>query len=107
MQDQLAAFEALDTEIWSISPDKPDKLRAFRDEKDVKIPLLVDRDSQTIKAYGVLNEGQGSVPHPAVVLVDRSGTVRFVHMDENFRRRPEVDLLITAVRKIEASSPGA
>lgn len=87
--------------VWSISPDEPDRLRAYRDDKGITIPLLVDGDSSVIRSYGILNEKQGAVPHPTVVLVDREGTVRFFHLDENYRRRPPVDTLLEAVREIE------
>ncbi len=94
----------MNTEVWSISPDKPESLESYRDSKRVKIPLLIDADSETIKAYGVLNERQGSVPHPTVVIADRKGSVRFFHLDENFRQRPPVETLLEAVREIEASA---
>lgn len=87
--------------MWAISPDKPEKLRGYRDKSGMKIPLLVDADSETIQAYGILNQQQGAVPHPAVVIVDREGTARFVHVDENYRRRPAPEVLIDALRKIE------
>lgn len=70
----------------------------------MKIPLLVDADLATIKAYGILNPKQTAVPHPAVVLVDREGTVRFFHMDENYRRRPAVDILLTAAREVQETA---
>ena len=87
--------------MWSISPDKPEKLRDYRDKSGMKIPLLVDADSATIEAYGILNQRHGGVPHPAVVIVDREGKVRFVHVDENYRRRPAPEVLIDALRKVE------
>ncbi len=67
------------------------------------IPLLIDADSEVIKAYGILNEKQGSVPHPAVVLLDREGNVSFFHLDEDYSKRPPVETLIEAAEKIEAN----
>ncbi len=52
------------------------------------------------RAYGILNPKHGEVPHPTVVLLDRKGTVRFFHLDENYRRRPKPETLIEAVREI-------
>ena len=73
----------------------------------MKIPLLVDAGSETIKAYGILNERDGSVPHPAVVIVDRGGMVRFFHVDENYRRRPAPEVVIETLRKIESEEETA
>ncbi len=76
-------------------------MRSYRDKEQVEIPLLVDADSEVIKAYGILNEKQGAVPHPAVVLVDLEGNVSFFHLDEDYSKRPPVATLLEAVRKIE------
>lgn len=78
-----------------------DRLKSYRDKDEVVIPLLVDADSAVIKSYGILNEKQGSVPHPAVILVDKEGNVSFFHLDEDYTKRPPVDTLLDAVRKIE------
>ena len=68
----------------------------------MKIPLLIDRGSEVINAYGILNPKQGEVPHPTVVIADKEGTVRFFHLDEDYRRRPPAETLIEAVREIES-----
>ena len=68
------------------------------------IPLLVDEGSEVIRAYGILNQGQGDVPHPTVVLVDKEGVVRFFHLDENYQRRPPVETLIEAAREVQAGN---
>lgn len=78
-------------------------MRSYRDKEEVKIPLLIDADSEVIKAYGILNEEQGEVPHPTVVIVDKEGTARFFHLDEDYRRRPSAESLIEAVREIESA----
>jgi hypothetical protein len=39
-------------------------------KSDFNFPLLIDEGSEAIKAWGVLNEKQGSVPHPTVAVVD-------------------------------------
>ena len=51
-------------------------------------PLLMDPDLATVKAYGILNEQSGKIPHPTAVVVDKSGTVTYVRVDEDFRVRP-------------------
>jgi peroxiredoxin len=66
----------------------------------VTIPLLVDAGSEVIKAYGILNEDQGEVPHPTVILLDKEGVIRFFHLDENYKRRPPAETLIEAAREI-------
>ena len=71
------------------------------DEMQLGYPVLVDPDLAVIRAYGVLNEVMPRVPHPTVVIVDRSGIVRFVHLDEDYRRRPPVEILLRALEGLE------
>ncbi len=63
-------------------------------------PLLVDEGSETIKEWGILNEKQGSVPHPTVAVVDTEGTVRFFHLDENYVQRPSPTVIIDALKEL-------
>ena len=55
-------------------------------------PLLADPESQTIEAYGILNqEARGKslgVPHPAIFVVDAAGKVRAKLMEADYRDRP-------------------
>ena len=79
-------------------------MRSFRDKEGVTIALLVDEGCEVIKAYGILNQRQGEVPHPTVVLLDKEGVVRFFHLDENYKRRPPAETLIDAVKDITVGS---
>ena len=69
-------------------------------------PILVDEDLVVTKSYGILNEGNPSVPHPTVVIVDKAGTVRFVHLDEDYRRRPAPEEVLSALKEaVESEAP--
>ncbi len=63
----------------------------------------MDPGSKTIKRYGILNEEQGEIPHPTAVIVDRQGTIRFLRVDEDFRKRPSNEELLDALRALEAT----
>lgn len=70
----------------------------MRDKLGLAFPVLVDKDGAAAKAYGVWNEHSGKVPHPAAVIVDREGTVRYVRVDEDYKVRPEPDELIEVLQ---------
>lgn len=72
----------------------------------VSFPLLIDADLAVIRDYGIVNQDSPQVPHPTVVVVDRQGTVRFVHLDENYRRRPDPEVILDALRAIGDSDAG-
>lgn len=107
LQESLAAFDSLDAEVWGISPDADaERMNSFRDGSGITFPLLIDADSAVIKAYGILNEKHGAVPHPTVVIVDMAGVVRFVHLDEDYRRRPPAATILDALKEIDVTPEG-
>ncbi len=71
-----------------ISPDPRDKLESMREQSGFTFPLLMDPDLATVKAYDILNEQSGKIPHPTAVVVDKGGAVTFVRVDEDFMVRP-------------------
>jgi peroxiredoxin Q/BCP len=105
LQENLETFEALDAEVWGISPDADEKrMSSFRDGSGITFPLLVDADSAAIESYGILNEEQGEVPHPTVVVVDRDGAIRFFHLGEDYRERPPAATILDALRALPPQS---
>jgi peroxiredoxin len=70
----------------------------MREQSGLTFPLLMDPDLATIKAYGILNIESGKIPHPTAVIVDKSGSVTYVRMDEQFIVRPStVEELLPAL----------
>lgn len=100
MQEHLEAVTSLNAVLWAISPDKPESLRGFGDKAGFGFPLLVDADSETIKTYGILNQEHGKIPHPAIVIIDTKGFVRFFHVDPNYRQRPDPWLILEVLRHL-------
>lgn len=75
----------------------------MKEKSGLGFPLLIDEGSETIKAWGILNEEQGSIPHPTVAVVDREGTVRFFHLDEDYKRRPAPTVILDALEGLGGS----
>ncbi len=64
-------------------------------------PLLTDPDLTVMAAFGVINQkGRGNVPHPTVVIIDKAGVVRFIHLDEDYRQRPTPQRVLDAVLEL-------
>ena len=55
-RDNLAALGNAGIDVVAISPDKPDKLAAFRDKESLTFPLLADPDRSVLTAYGAYGE---------------------------------------------------
>jgi hypothetical protein len=67
-------------------------------------PLLSDPRGELAKLLGLWNEEE-SVAVPAIVVVDRSGVVRYVYAGEDFADRPGDDELFEALDKLEDGDP--
>ena len=77
--------------VWVMAASQiNERSRVFIDELGLseRIFFLSDPKSQLIRDLGILKENAESiekgVPHPTTVLLDTSGTVRFVDIRENF-----------------------
>jgi thioredoxin-dependent peroxiredoxin len=55
-RDNLALLASSDYVVIGISPDKPAKLRKFRETHDLTFPLLSDPDKTILTAYGAWGE---------------------------------------------------
>ncbi len=84
--------------ILGISKYDAEETRTWLAENDWTFPILVD-GSTVIRDYGIPNpdhdgtEREG-IPHPATVIIDREGTVRFVNVWVNYRERtPPAEIL--------------
>jgi peroxiredoxin len=81
LQENLETFEALDAEVWGISPDADEKrMSSFRDGSGITFPLLVDADSAAIESYGIL------------------------HLGEDYRERPPAATILDALRALPPQS---
>lgn len=55
-RDSLAQLNDLGIAVVGISPDKVDKLAAFRDDYDLTFPLLSDATKEVMTTYGAFGE---------------------------------------------------
>lgn len=115
MQRHLEDFKARGVSLIAITPESPDYSLSMTEKHDLKFPVLTDMHNQLAKKLGILynqswarefhaklgidlnarnGEDTWEVPAPATILVDRSGTVRNVYIDADFRQRldPKVAL---------------
>ena len=96
-------IEALGYNIAAVSYDAPDALMAFADKFDVGINLLSDPESDTIKAFGILNEDFDAdhfaygVPHPHIFVVSKEGVVLEVLAEEGYKDRPSIETILKSL----------
>jgi peroxiredoxin Q/BCP len=79
-RDNLQRFADAGYAVVGLSPDKPEKLAAFRDKEGLTFPLLSDVSKQALTAYGAYGEKQlyGKTVTGVIrstFLLDEKGTV--------------------------------
>lgn len=79
-RDESAQFNDAGVEVVGISPDKPEKLAAFRGDHGLNFTLLSDPSKETMAAYGAFGEKKnyGKVVQGVIrstVLVGADGNV--------------------------------
>ena len=79
-RDNLSVLQGAGLAVVGISPDKPEKLRKFRDTHALTFPLLSDPDHKVLEAFGAWGEKSlyGKTVTGVIrstVIVDASGRV--------------------------------
>ena len=78
----------------------------FLQKHPAAFPFLLDEDRSVTKAYGIYHRfGMDAIDiaHPATIVVDRGGTVRFIYRGASQTDRIAVDAVLAAVRKLPGS----
>ncbi len=102
LQQSLSEIRELGAEVWAVSStDSVEKIAALARAGGFTFPLLSDRSLEVTKRYGVLNEARPNIAHPATLIIDRKGTVRYLRVDVDFTERPSTKELIRALKKLD------
>ena len=73
----------------------------MRDIEGLTFPILLDTTAHTIKTYGLYNaDSDRGIPHPAALIIDKNGLVRYVRVDEDYRQRPSIEELGDALKML-------
>lgn len=72
-------------------------------EHPTAFPFLLDEDRAVTKAYGLyhaLGHDAIRIAHPATLVLDRSGVVRYIYRGENQVDRAPVEEVLAALRAL-------
>ncbi|HYS70613.1 MAG TPA: redoxin domain-containing protein [Gemmatimonadaceae bacterium] len=89
-------FAGRGVEILPISVDSIASLREFKNKLHIKTELLSDFKRDISRAYGVLNEDR-FYSNRAYFLIDKTGTVRWAHVESNNSERRENAEVLAAI----------
>ncbi len=89
----------------TVTYDDVGKLKRLARRAKIRYPLLSDKRSEIIRAFGLLagNYPQGSfyygVPHPAIIVLGPDGTVTHRFSESHYVARPDIDDVLTVLRR--------
>lgn len=93
LQSRYAEITKQGLGLIAISYDAPETLKKFADSRGITFPIIADRESAIIRAYGILNEiekpgGRAyGIPHPGTFIVDRKGVVVSRFFEDAYQER--------------------
>jgi len=105
IQKNLEQLNAEGIRPVAISVDTPEASRSLAQQQGYTFPILSDPNVEAIRRYDLVHAGAGEGGHdisrPAEFLIDSTGTVRWIHLTENYwvRARPEELLEVSKLLK--------
>lgn len=90
--------------------DAPEVSAELARKAGYTFPILSDRDAAVIREYDLVHKGAGmggaDVARPAEFLLDRTGTVRWRNLTEDYRVRARVEEILAQARKLPPADAG-
>lgn len=107
MQESLDQFEAQNTTVLGISKYGAGETLEWLSKNDWTFPILVD-GGPVIREYGIPNPDHDGtdredIPHPATIIVDTEGVVRFVNVWVNYRDRTAPTEILSEISRFTGS----
>jgi peroxiredoxin Q/BCP len=100
----LSEFHKRGVEIAAISVDSPEESRKLCEGQGYTYPFLSDPQAEVIRKYGILHAGGGEdgrdIAIPAEFLIDAKGTIRWVKLTDDVRRRARPDEVLKVMDEL-------
>lgn len=99
-------IERLDVQVLAISVDPVDKVSETRARLKAPFPMLSDSHDRVMDLYGTRsplykNRGGASINTPTLVLIDRAGTIRWMHQAADYRIRATISEVLKEIRTLD------
>ena len=93
---EFEEFEGRGAQVAGISVDPPEHNSRMVGKLRLPFPLLSDPRGDLIKRYGLWDE-EGGVAKPSILVVDRSGEIRYLYTGGDFADRPGDEEVLAAL----------
>ena len=98
-------LKALDVQVIGVSVDPPEINRGVQGKLKAPFPILSDSKHEAMEIYGTRNPnqepGEGPINIPTLVLIDKTGAIRWIHQAEDYRVRAPISHVLSEARKLK------
>ncbi|MBI1940479.1 MAG: redoxin domain-containing protein [Acidobacteria bacterium] len=98
-------MKALDVQVIGLTTDPIEKARETREKVKIPFPVLSDAKRQAMEIYGTRNPDhapdEDPINTPTLVLIDKSGTIRWIHQAADYRVRAPISKVLEEARKLQ------
>lgn len=101
LQEVLPDFEQKNAAVLGISADSRHSHKAWAQQLGITFPLLADRHSEAISAYGVQNADGAA--NRATFIVDENGKIAHADVSPERNTIPEIPKVFDALEQMEGS----
>src|SRR5438874_12878728 len=105
-EPKIAEITAFGGQLVHIAAEKREgvwKTSRFIAKHPISVPFLLDEDRSVTKEYGLYHRmGKDAIhiAHPATLVIDRAGTVRYIYRGDNQNDRAPMEQVIEVVRNL-------
>src|SRR3974390_904719 len=102
VESQRRAIWATGAQLAFVAAEKRDgvwKPGTYLEKHPISFPFLLDEDRAVTKAYGlhhVFGTDALNIAHPATLVIDRGGIVRYIYRGDNQHDRAPIDGVLKA-----------
>ncbi len=107
-ESRIKDVDAAGAQLVFVAAEKRDgmwKPTRFLEKHPIASLFLLDEDRVVTKKYGVhhaLSTDALNIAHPATLVIDAAGTVRYIYRGENQMDRAPIDEVLKAARQLRA-----
>jgi len=92
--------------VLAISVDPIDKTRETQSRLNAPFPMLSDSHDEVMELYGTRSpvykgRNGAAINTPTLVLIDKTGTIRWLHQAADYRIRAPISEVLNEIRKLD------
>jgi peroxiredoxin len=105
-EPMIAHIEQAGAQLAYVAAEKREgmwKPARFLQKHPISFPFLLDEDRSVTKAYGLyhrIGKDAINIAHPATLVIDRSGLIRFIYRGDNQADRAPLDRVMKALQPL-------